>query len=121
MPLVDAYASSKKNNVMKDTWGHLYPENGSSHKGVVILATGGSSMNTLDRHFPTLENSPMEFELSHNVWRHEKLKNLDWDLCAMYKVTCILNFSDDCEDMFLGEDIGNVEILGIECLTKYEF
>ncbi len=120
MSLVDVNQSSKKNNVMKDTWGHLYPENGTSHKGVVILTTGDSSINILDRHFPTLDKSPMEFELSHNVWRHEKLKNLDWDLCAMYKVTCILNFSDDCEDMFLVEGVGNIEVLNLECLAKYE-
>ena len=67
MPVIDVMGGSKKHNVMQDTWGHLYPEPGSKHKGKVLIMHHDENTSIVDRNFPTCENSPMEFELCCSV------------------------------------------------------
>lgn len=103
--IVDCNAATKKNNVMQDTWGHMYPEGGSKHKGYIYLSTGNSTCSVIHDEFPTLCGSPMRFEL---VGTAIDLFDLDWDIPATYRIDCELWFFKNCNDMYLGEKIGRI-------------
>ena len=103
--LIEYNAATKKNNVMKDTWGHTYPEGGSKHKGYIYISTGNSTCNIIHDEFPTLCGSPMRCEL---VSAATDLFDLDWDKPAIYKIDCELWFFKSCSDMYVGKKIGRI-------------
>ena len=57
MPIVDAFGITKKHEVMQDTWGHLYPQPGSKHKGKILVMSHLGDATMLDRHFGKLPGS----------------------------------------------------------------
>ena len=96
MPVVDAYGVIKKHNVMQDTWGHLYPQPGSKHRGKILVMHHGGQTCMMDRIFPTCNNSPMEYELACTV-----LDLYDWS-DGLHEVECTLWFFKSVGDMYLG-------------------
>lgn len=118
MPVVDIKQGTKKHHVMNDTWGHLYPKGSSKHRGVIIVATGGGSFNILDRNFPTCGCSPIEYELVGTI---AKRIDLDWDKCALYEIECTLWFYKECNNMYLGEEVGRIIKPKIKLLADYSF
>lgn len=119
MSLYDAFGTQNKHNAMLDTWGHLYPDNNSTHKGVIVVATGGGSFNVLDRHFETCECSPIEYELVYNVDKFID-ESIDWDVCQLLKINCELVFSGESQEMYLGSNIGHINIISIETVGKVD-
>ena len=101
MPVVDVMGFGKKKAVMNDTWGHLYPDDSGKYEGKIWFATGGGSFNVLDRDFGELPGSPMEYELVGTIDRYLKV---DWDVVALYEVSCTLHFFKGFEDKFYGNE-----------------
>lgn len=97
--------------------GPLIPGTKEQAPGVIIVATGNSSFNILDRDFPDLDPSPIEFEL---ISRISDRVDLDWDVTAVYEIECTLHFFANCADMYLGENIGRIEKPITTCKYKYE-
>lgn len=103
--LYDVFATTAKHNVMKNTWGHLYPEPGSKHKGAIYISTGYSNCSVIEDDFPTLSCSPQRAEL---VATAMDLFDLDWDEPAVYRIDCELWFYKSSDDMFMAEKIGRI-------------
>lgn len=102
MTIVDTYAVSKKNNVMKDTWGHLYPKPGSKHSGELVIAVGEYGDEVIvTSDFSTLNSSPQRYYLEHSIF------NDDWSV-GVYRIKCTLWFFKHCEDMYLGQPVGRI-------------
>lgn len=92
MGITDVYADRKKEQVMTDTWGHLYPETGVSYTGALVLATGGNQCILLDRDHLVLDYSPVEYEL---VTRVIDEFECDWHHCALWKLDVEMTFDAD--------------------------
>lgn len=110
--IIDAFASVKKHNVMADTWGHLYPEPGSKHKGKILVMHHDGDSTMLDRNFPTCNDSPMEFELVCSV-----LDLFEWT-DGLHEVECTLWFYKSVGDMYLGSRIGRIIKSKVNTLYK---
>lgn len=104
MSLVDVLCEVKKNNVMKDTWGHLYPEPGSKHKGYILIAHGEYGGTTiLDYHFETHQCSPQAAEVIAT-----SMDMYEWTQ-GIYKLECTLWFFKHCNDMYISSSpIGKI-------------
>jgi len=91
----DAYGSRKKNEVMKDTWGHMYPEPGSKHQGTIYVAAGDTGATIISDDFPTLCSSPQRFELVQTA-----LGLYEWNEegASMLKIECTLWFFKSSND-----------------------
>ncbi len=54
MPRVDFLSAGKKNKIMGETWGHLFPEPGSKHTGTITFAHGVyGDLIIISMDFPT--------------------------------------------------------------------
>lgn len=102
MPMTNVLGVSGQRSAMQDTWGHLYPEPGSKHRGKVLLVHHDNSTMLLDRHFATLPNSPQEYALVCSL-----LDMYEWT-DGVHEVECTLWFFKSSDDMYLGERIGKV-------------
>ena len=105
MPIYDAFGAHRKNDVMKDTWGHMYPEGTSKHDGYMVIAIGeyGDNMIVKSR-FPTLQDSsPQRFEVEHSIF--DKCYTLD---VGVYTIECTLWFFKNCDSMYLGDPVGKI-------------
>lgn len=105
MPVIDAFGAAKKNDVMKDTWGHMYPEPKSKHTGFMILAIGEYGDEILiQTEFPTLpHSSPQRYHLEHTAFNlYEPLD------IGVYRLDCTMWFFKDCEDMYISSGIGKI-------------
>jgi hypothetical protein len=102
--MVDVLANVKKNNVMQDTWGHMYPEPGSKHKGYIILAHGDYGGTTiLDYSFDSLCGSPQVSELVAN-----SMDMYEWEN-GLYKLDCSLWFYKNSNDLYISsKSIGRI-------------
>lgn len=113
----DAYGTRKKHNVMQDTWGHLYPEGGSKHRGKILVCQGiDGTTCMIGREFPTLCASPQEYELVCTV-----LELYDYP-AGLYEIECTLWFYKTCTDMYLGSAIGKIikpSIKTLHCLQDW--
>jgi hypothetical protein len=114
MPIVDAFGTAKKHNVMQDTWGHLYPEPGSKHAGKILVMSHDGSDSVLDRSFPTLNHSPIEFELTCTV-----LDLYEWS-DGLHEVSCTLWFFKSSDNMYLGSDVGKIIKAKVKTLYSTE-
>ena len=104
MGMVNVFGQNQKNDVMKDTWGHMYPEPKSKHTGVLIVALceyGDQTIITTE--FPTLlTSSPMRYALEQSIF---ELYNFE---IGVYRVECTLWFYKDVADAYLGTGIGKI-------------
>lgn len=59
----DVYGKRKKNEVMRDTWGHLAPEPRRKYYGYILVAYAfNGNIMILDWQFESLEASPWQFQ-----------------------------------------------------------
>lgn len=108
MTIKDAFADRKKNEVMEDTWGHLYPEPGSKHSGTILLAVGQYGDETIIKsEFPLLESSPQKYEIEHTIfdWMTNK-QQISWE--GIYKVNCTLWFFKNSNNITGTTPIGKI-------------
>jgi hypothetical protein len=104
MPFTDAFGQRKKNDAMKDTWGHMYPEPCSKHYGEMIIAhTETGDLVIIKSDFPGLDGSPMRYWVEHTVF-----DIFETEGGKIYKVSCGLWFFKGCHDMYKGEPIGKI-------------
>ncbi len=104
--IVDVLGSVKKNMVMQDTWGHLYPKPGSKHAGYLLIADSECSGQTIIyTDFPTLECSPMRNALERSV-----LDMFNWHQlgAVIYRIDCTLWFFKNSNDMYTASSFGKV-------------
>lgn len=114
MGAIDVYHTKVKHTVMSDTWGHMYPEPGSKHKGKILVIHDLEHQTVMGgRCFPTLCSSPQEYELVCSV-----LDLYDWT-CGVHEIECTLWFFKSSNDMYLGERIG--KIIKPKLRTLYTF
>lgn len=102
MTMYDVLAHSKKNVVMNDTWGHMFPEPGSKHEGYLIIACGEYGENIIiQSNFPTLNQhgSPQQFELEHSIFDRIKIESGE-----VLKVFCTLWFYKGSHNLWLEEE-----------------
>lgn len=114
MPIVDTYGQNKKHNIMAETWGHLYPEPGKKYSGRILVVAHDNQTMMLDRNFPGLCGSPMEWELVCSV-----LDKYEWT-DGLHIVHCTLWFFKTCNDMYLGERIGKIIKAHVETIHSTE-
>lgn len=105
MPTYDVFGVKKKNSIMFDTWGHLYPQPCSKHKGRIIIAHGCYGGSTiLDYKFGDLCGSPQLAEIIRT-----SLDIFDFKTDAgLYQLDCTVWFFKHCHDMYLGQPIGKI-------------
>jgi len=107
----DAFAITKQNDVMKDTWGHFYPVPGKKYTGTMLIAVGDyGDQVILKSEFQNLECSPQRYALEHSVFDHT-----DFDE-GIHKVSCTLWFFKKSDDAYLGKPIGKIIKLKYETI-----
>jgi len=91
MSLVDVLSGSKKDKVMKETWGHLFPEEENIYYGVMIVAVGvyGECV-IIKSNFDGLYDSPQRHYLEHKIF-----DICNFDNGSIYRVKCGLYFNKD--------------------------
>lgn len=105
--IVDAFSTRKKNDVMKDTWGHLYPEPGSKHPGTMLITyTDYRELVVIRADFPTLLGGPIDFELIHSIFDYFEIEELESG--GIYKIDCTLWFYKGCSNMYIGSPVGKI-------------
>lgn len=63
MPIVDAFATGKRERVLHDTWGHLAPEPGQKYPGTILIAQGDyRDCIILSARFDDLDDSPWLYD-----------------------------------------------------------
>jgi hypothetical protein len=104
MSMIDVLGSVKKQNVMQDTWGHLYPKPSSKHEGYIILAHGDYGGTTiLDYSFDTLCGSPQVAELVA-----QSMDMYEWSN-GLYKLDCVLWFYKNSDNIYTSsKSIGRI-------------
>jgi len=103
MPAYNVYGVRQKHEVMQDTWGHLYPEPGTKHKGKILVVHDLEEQTVMaGRKFPTLCNSPQEYELVCSI-----LDMYEWTY-GVHEIECTLWFFKSSSDMYLGDRIGKI-------------
>lgn len=100
----DAYGQRKKNEVMSQTWGHMYPEPGSKHCGCIYIAVGETGATIVLDDFPTLCGSPQRHELVQTAlflseWNEEG--------ASMVKIDCTLWFYK-CSNDYINQTPGKI-------------
>lgn len=101
----DAFSERKKNDVMQDTWGHLYPEPGSKHYGEMLVTHGDYGDLTIIRSdFPTIEGSPQRFHVEQTIFDKWKM----FDEGKVYRIKCGMWFFKTCKDLYVGKPIGKL-------------
>lgn len=104
MPMVNVLGVSAKHNAMQDTWGHMYPEPGSKHKGTIVVTAGEyGDQVVINSHFPTLDDSPQRFHLEQHIF-----DQIEIDPGSVVQVDCTLWFYKTSNDMYMGERIGKI-------------
>ena len=99
----DVFGQSKKNNVMKDTWGHLYPQPGRKYRGTMLIAVGEYGDQIIVKsEFKDLECSPQRHTMENSVFDHTEFE------VGVHKVVCTLWFFKSCDDAYLGKPIGRI-------------
>lgn len=95
---------NQKHEVMADTWGHLYPEPGSKHRGTMLITEGEYGDCTIIRsEFTSLCSSPQRYQLEHTIFDY-----FDMTPGEVLEVNCTLWFFKSSDDMYLGERIGKI-------------
>lgn len=66
-PLFEKHEQIARSQVQFETWGHLYPEPGTTYKGTIDIAFSGSDYLVIDwdiknEHEHELDNSPVQYE-----------------------------------------------------------
>ena len=105
MPLIDIFAGSKRETAMRDTWGHIFPEPGSKHTGVIVIATGNSCCTVLGSDFGDLGPSPQRQNIESGAC---DLFDLDWDDVCVYEIHCTLHFYKDESRYWNDNDAGRI-------------
>lgn len=102
--MVDVFVNTKKHNVMQDTWGHMYPEPGSKHKGYIMIAHGDYGGTTvLDYEFGDLCGSPQVAELVSRAMHMYEWEN------GLYRLDCSLWFFKNSNDLYTSnKSIGRI-------------
>lgn len=100
----DVFGTKKKNQVMGDTWGHMFPEPKSKHKGTIVIAIGEyGNQIVVTSHFPTLGHcSPMRHALEHSIFDYKVYG------VGIWAIDCTLWFFKDCQDAYLSKPVGKV-------------
>ena len=104
MPAIDVLGVKRKHEVMGDTWGHLYPEPGSKHRGTMVIAEGEyGDCVIISSDFPSLNGSPQRYELEHTIFDY-----FEMEPGRVMEVNCTLWFFKSSDDMYLGDRIGKI-------------
>jgi hypothetical protein len=102
--IVDVFGNIKKSNVMKDTWGHTYPDAGRKYPGYIVFSVGDyGDCNVLKAEFADLSDSPMKAEVCCQIFD-------DWEVeTGVYRVDCELWFYKNCHNMYISRNpIGKI-------------
>lgn len=108
--VVDAFSQRKKNDVMKDTWGHMYPKPSTKYPTTITFAVGEYGDQTIVTSESTLQDSsPQRYAMEHSIFDY--FNDLD---AGVYKCQCELWFFKDVDDPYLPQTkVG--KIIKIQC------
>lgn len=93
MPVVDVSACHKKEKVMQDTWGHMFPKPSTKYKGFVTFVEGEyGDCVIIQSEFPGLDCSPHRHSLEHTVF---DMYGGSLEIGHVYRLDCSLWFYKD--------------------------
>lgn len=76
MPMIDVLHESKKEKIMRDTWGHLAATPRESYRGFVLFSVSpNGDHNLLDFDFSGLDGNPWTLDHVSAWWSRESSKS----------------------------------------------